>query len=315
MNIVVTGCAGFIGVNFSTYLIDRYPADRVIGIDSLTYAANLDALAELSAREGFCFYKADICDEAAIEAIFALEKPDIVVNFAAESHVDRSLSNPDIFMRTNVQGTAVLLDAAARHGVQHFHQISTDEVYGDMPLDSTDKFTESSPLNPTSPYSLSKARADMIVLSYGDRLGIDVSISRSTNNFGPYQHIEKLIPMSIDRLLSHLPVPIYGDGSNMRDWLYVLDHCAAVDLIIRAGKCGIYNVGASNEWANIDLIKKIITLIGIPNAEMIFVEDRKNHDRRYPVSCEKIKVELGWAPEADFESMLKYTVEWYRGRR
>lgn len=315
MKIVVTGCAGFIGANFSEYILDNYSSDIVVGIDCLTYAASEKALSCLNGYKNFIFYRADICDKTEMERIFDIESPDAVVNFAAESHVDRSFIDPDIFMRTNVHGTGVLLEVANKYKVKHFHQISTDEVYGDMPLDAVDRFTESSRLTPNSPYSVSKATADMLVLDFSEKQGVSASISRSTNNYGKYQHTEKLIPMAINRILSDQSVTLYGDGSNMRDWLYVLDHCRAVDMIIRAGKRGIFNVGAANEWANIDLVKKIMSLLGKPDGEIAFVEDRKNHDRRYPVCCEKIMRELDWRPEADFEVKLKETVEWYKGRK
>lgn len=312
MKILITGCAGFIGINFTKYLLAAYPSDSLIGVDCLTYAANTEALKELLKCEKFTFYKENICDAEAMERIFSREKPDVVVNFAAESHVDRSFGAPDLFMETNVRGTEVLLDASLRHGVMRFHQISTDEVYGDMSLDSREKFTEASPLNPSSPYSRSKAEADMLVLSYMER-GLAASISRSTNNFGKFQHTEKLIPMTVSKLITGEGVPIYGDGSNMRDWLYVTDHCRAVDMIIRAGKCEIYNISAENEWSNIDLVKKIISLSGMPDGEIAFVKDRPNHDRRYPVDSSKIR-SLGWQPKGKFEEELRDTVEWYRAR-
>ena len=310
MRIFVSGCAGFIGVNFCNYILDNYSGDEIIGVDCLTYAANVEALDRLIKRSRFRFYKENICDAEAMERVFSQEKPDIVVNFAAESHVDRSIDSPVPFIVTNVMGTTVLLDAALKHNVGRFHQISTDEVYGDLPLDSHDLFCEDSPLKPSSAYSASKASADLIALSYMRTHGLPVSISRSTNNFGIHQHSEKLIPMVVDKLLSGKAVPVYGNGLNQRDWLHVDDHCRAVDMIIRAGECGIYNVGADNEWSNIDLVRKIAELLEIPDAKTIFVEDRKGHDRRYPIDSTKIR-SLGWKPEAGFERELKDVIKWY----
>ncbi len=314
MKFVVTGCAGFIGANFALYLLDNYPGDIVIGIDCLTYAANREALERLSRYSRFRFYKDNICDSEAIERILSTERPEVVVNFAAESHVDRSLLDSLPFFETNVRGTEVLLEASCRHGIKRFHQISTDEVYGDLPLDSAELFSEDSNLNPSSPYSQSKAEADVLALSYMKKYSLPVSISRSTNNYGIYQHEEKLIPMAIGRVVSGRPVPIYGDGSNMRDWLYVTDHCRAIDLIIRKGKCQIYNVGANNHWRNIDLVNRIIALSGYPDGEIVFVPDRKGHDRKYAVSCDRIKNELGWEPQAEFGDSLIKTIEWYKNR-
>ena len=314
MKIVVTGCAGFIGANFVLYLLDNYPDDSIIGIDCLTYAANREALERLSQYSRFSFHKDNICDGEAIERIFSTERPEVVVNFAAESHVDRSLLDSRPFFETNVRGTELLLEASCRHGIKRFHQISTDEVYGDLPLDSVEEFSEESELNPSSPYSQSKAEADILALSYMKSRALPVSISRSTNNYGIYQHEEKLIPMAIGRIASGLPVPIYGNGSNMRDWLYVADHCRAIDLIIRKGKCQIYNVGANNHWRNIDLVNKIIALSGYPNGEIAFVPDRKRHDRKYAVNCDRIKNELGWEPQAEFEDALTKTIEWYKNK-
>ncbi len=310
MKIVVTGCAGFIGSAFAKYILDSYPEDRVIGIDCMTYAASPQALKGLKCYERFTFYKENICDEEAIDRIFAEEKPDIVVNFAAESHVDRSIDSSRIFTATNILGTQVLLDASVRYGVNRFHQISTDEVYGDVPLGSRKCFTEISPLNPSSPYSASKAAADLLALSYMRTHGLPVSVSRCSNNFGIYQHSEKLIPKAVAAIVSGGPVSLYGDGLNMRDWLYTADHCRAIDLIIRAGECGIYNISAGNEWSNIDLVKEIASLLGRGEIEIKFITDRKGHDRRYPISSKKIKA-LGWSPKASFEEKLCETVEWY----
>ncbi len=313
MKIAVTGCAGFIGSNFAHYLLNKYPKDRVIGIDCLTYAANPEALSILRDCANFSFYKADITDFAEMDRVFSAERPDVVVNFAAESHVDNSISDSTPFLKTNVFGVKVLLDACLCHGVSRFHQISTDEVYGDLSLDSVARFDEQSAIQPSSPYSVSKAAADLLALSYARTYGLEVSISRSSNNYGRFQHREKLIPKTVHALVNGSPVPIYGDGSNVRDWLYVTDHCSAVDLIIRAGKCGIYNISADNEWSNIDLVKKIMSLLGLPDGELTFVNDRPGHDRRYSIDSSKIR-SLGWQPRADFVTELRDTVEWYKNR-
>ena len=310
MKILVTGCAGFIGSSFALYLLENYPSDLIVGVDCLTYAANDEALNKLLSYDRFRFYKENICNTAEIDGIFSNEKPDIVVNFAAETHVDNSILDSYRFVETNVVGTQVLLDASVRYGVSRFHQISTDEVYGDLPLDSNDKFNEDSHLNPSSPYSASKAAADLLALSYAKTHGLSVSISRSTNNYGIYQHSEKLIPTVISSLVKCQPVPVYGSGENIRDWLYVTDHCRAIDLIIRKGTSGVYNVGADNYFSNVDLIKKIMILSGYPDGEIKFVADRKGHDRKYAVNCDKLRA-LGWQPQADFERELKNTIEWY----
>lgn len=311
MKLLVTGCAGFIGANFCNYLLDNYPQDSVVGVDCLTYAANKEALDELKKSENLTFYKNNICDRETMEHVFATERPDVVVNFAAESHVDRSIEDSSAFIETNVLGVGVLLDMSKKYGIKRFHQISTDEVYGDTPLDCCESFTEDSPLKPSSPYSASKAAADLLALSYMRTHGLPVSVSRSSNNYGKFQHKEKLIPMAISRALEGNPVTLYGDGKNLRDWLFVLDNCRAIDLIIRAGECGVYNVGAGNQVSNLDLVKRILSFLGKPDAEIVFVEDRKGHDRRYAVSPDKIK-SLGWMPEAEFDKELKSTVRWYR---
>ena len=309
MKILITGCAGFIGAHFTFYILESYPNDTVVGVDSLTYAASDEALSELMKYDRFRFYRENICNASAIDRIFATEEPDVVVNFAAETHVDRSIADARPFIETNVIGTQTLLDASVRYGVRRFHQISTDEVYGDLPIDSTSRFDEASPLNPSSPYSASKAAADLLVLSYMRTHRLPTSISRSTNNYGAYQHSEKLIPCAVNRLLSRQPIQIYGDGRNIRDWLFVGDHCRAIDLIIREGKCEIYNISADNEMSNIDLVKRIMSLSGYPNGELVFVKDRQGHDRRYPICSKKIKA-LGWTPLADFETQLEKTVNW-----
>ena len=311
MKILVTGCAGFIGSAFCRHIFDKHPEDKVIGVDCMTYASSNEALSELMRYDNFRFFKDNICDKAAMDRIFFEARPDTVVNFAAESHVDRSIESAGVFVETNVLGTQVLLDCSLRYNVQRFHQVSTDEVYGDLPYDSESRFTEQSPLNPSSPYSASKAAADLLALSYMKTHGLSVSISRSSNNYGIYQHSEKLIPMAVERIMSGKSVEIYGDGRNMRDWLYTEDHCRAIDMIIREGQCDIYNVGAGNEWSNVDLVSKIMSLSGIPNGELAFVTDRKGHDRRYALDCSKIH-NLGWRVTADFDRELKATIEWYK---
>ena len=314
MKLLVTGFLGFIGANFTEFLLDKYPSERVVGVDCMTYAASPEALCNLKNRENLTYYINNICDSEAMERIFVTERPDVIVNFAAESHVDRSIEDSSAFLMTNVIGTGVLLDMAKKYGVKRFHQVSTDEVYGGVDLNSNSCFDENSPLEPSSAYSASKASADLLALSYMKTHGLEVSISRSSNNYGKYQHKEKFIPMAIEQTLQNKSVPIYGDGKNMRDWLYVLDNCRAIDLIIRAGECGIYNVGADNHISNVELVKKIMTLLGKPDGELSFVEDRKGHDRKYSISSRKIK-SLGWSPKAEFEIELQNTIEWYKNNR
>ena len=313
MKLLVTGCAGFIGANFTEYWLDEHAEDTIIGVDCLTYAANLPALANLKKRDRFHFYKANICDFAAMEQIFQDEAPDVVVNFAAESHVDRSIENAGIFVQTNVLGTQTLLELCLRYGVKRFHQISTDEVYGDLPLDTEETFTESSSLKPSSPYSASKAAADLLVLSYHRTHGLSVSISRSANNYGKYQHAEKLMPKAIEYALNDRKIPIYGDGLNVRDWLHVGDHCRAVDAIIRnAPSGGVYNVGGATLLSNIVLVREILKQLGKAEGFMEFVADRKGHDRKYALCCDKITEELGWRPQVDFVEGLRETIAWYK---
>lgn len=313
MNIVITGCAGFIGTNFTKYWLDNYTEDTVIGVDCLTYAANLSALAELKKHDKFRFYKTNICDRQAVDTIFQNEAPDIVINFAAESHVDRSIEDSRIFVETNVLGTQTLLDLCLQYDVKRFHQISTDEVYGDMPLDTDEVFTEDSPLKPSSPYSASKAAADMLVLSYFRTHGLSVSISRSANNYGKYQHTEKLIPKVIEYALNDKPFPIYGDGLNVRDWIYVDDHCRAIEKIVRNAPSGsIYNVGGDTLLSNITLVKEILRQLGKSENLITFVADRKGHDRKYALNCNKLITELGWKPRIVFSEGLKKTIQWYK---
>lgn len=312
MKVLITGCAGFIGANFSKNWIDNYPDDEVIGIDCLTYAANIPALEALKKRENFKFYKVNICDKERIEQIFCDENPDVVINFAAESHVDRSIEDSRIFVETNVLGTQTLLDACLDYGIKRFHQVSTDEVYGDLPIESDEKFTEDSSLKPSSPYSASKAAADLLVLSYFRTHGLPVTISRSSNNYGKYQHPEKLIPKIIQYAMNGEPFPIYGDGLNVRDWIYVDDHCSAIDLIVRNGVPGnVYNVGGGVLLSNIVLIKEVLRQLNKPEDFVRFTSDRKGHDRKYALDCQKIEQEFGWKAQVSFEIGLKETIEHY----
>lgn len=313
MKIIVTGGAGFIGGNFCHYMTNKYPEDTILCIDKLTYAGNMETLAPIMDKENFKFFKADIADRDAIYKIFEEEKPDIVVNFAAESHVDRSIENPEIFLDTNIKGTAVLMDACRKYGIKRYHQVSTDEVYGDLPLDRPDLFfTEETPIHTSSPYSSSKAGADLLVLAYHRTYGLPVSISRCSNNYGPYHFPEKLIPLMIANALNDKPLPVYGKGENVRDWLYVEDHCKAIDLIIHNGRVGeVYNVGGHNEKTNIEIVKIICKELGKPESLITYVADRKGHDMRYAIDPTKIHNELGWLPETKFEDGIKKTIKWY----
>lgn len=313
MKLLITGAAGFIGSHFVDYVLDHHPEDTVIGLDKLTYAGNLDNLAGRRQDRRFRFFRADICDREAVFPLLERESVDCIVNFAAESHVDRSLQDPGVFLRTNVLGVGVLLDGTAQFGVSRFHQVSTDEVYGDLPLDRPElKFDEGSPLRPSSPYSASKAAADLLALSYFRSFGTPVTITRSSNNYGPRQYSEKLIPRMIRRARAGRPLPVYGDGRNVRDWIHVLDHCAAVDLVIRKGRVGeVYNVGGGNERSNLDLIRLLLSLMGKDEALISFIADRKGHDRRYAVSTEKISTQLGWRPAVEFNSGIRETIRWY----
>lgn len=313
MRILITGCAGFIGANFTEYWLENYPEDTVIGVDCLTYAANLTALEKLKIHSNFNFYQINICNRQKLEKIFQSETLDVVINFAAESHVDRSIADSRVFIETNVLGTQTLLDLCLQYGVKRFHQISTDEVYGDLPLDTDEVFAEDYPLKPSSPYSASKAAADMLVLSYCRTHGLSVSISRSANNYGKYQHTEKLIPKVIEYALSNKPFPIYGDGLNVRDWIYVDDHCRAIDMIVRNAPSGsTYNVGGGTLLSNITLVKEILRQLGKTEDLIMFVADRKGHDRKYALNCDKLISELGWKPQVDFSDGLKDTIEWYK---
>ena len=313
MTIIVTGGAGFIGSNFVFHMLQAHPDYRIVCLDKLTYAGNLSTLEPVLQQDNFRFVKADICDRQAVDKLFQEEKPDIVVNFAAESHVDRSIENPGIFLETNIMGTAVLMDACRKYGIQRYHQVSTDEVYGDLPLDRPDLFfTEETPLHTSSPYSSSKASADLLVMAYYRTYGLPVTISRCSNNYGPYHFPEKLIPLMIANALADKPLPVYGNGENVRDWLYVEDHCRAIDLIIHNGKVGeVYNVGGHNEKRNIDIVRIICQELGKPESLIVHVEDRKGHDRRYAIDPAKIHRELGWLPENKFEDVIKKTIKWY----
>ncbi len=313
MTIIVTGGAGFIGSNFIFHILAEYPEYRVVCIDKLTYAGNLSTLKDVLNKPNFRFVKADICDREAVYALFDEEKPDIVVNFAAESHVDRSILDPSVFLQTNIIGTAVLMDASLKYKVKRYHQVSTDEVYGDLPLDRPDLFfTETTPLHTSSPYSSSKASADLLVLAYYRTYGLPVTISRCSNNYGPYHFPEKLIPLMIINALANKKLPVYGNGLNVRDWLYVEDHCKAIDLIIHKGRVGeVYNIGGHNEMKNIDIVKLICKALDKPESLITYVEDRKGHDMRYAIDPAKIYSELGWLPETKFADGIQKTIKWY----
>lgn len=317
MTILVTGGAGFIGSNFIYYLLREYPEDRVVCVDCLTYAGNLSTLADALKQPNFTFYKTNICNRQAIYDIFENERPNVVVNFAAESHVDRSIETPEVFLHTNILGTQVMMDACRKYGTDRFHQVSTDEVYGDLPLDRPDLlFTEQTPIRTSSPYSASKASADLLVGAYFRTFGLPVSVSRCSNNYGPYQFPEKLIPLMIANALNDKALPVYGKGENVRDWLYVEDHCRAIDLIIRKGTVGeVYNVGGHNEMRNIEIVKLICQKLGKPESLITYVTDRKGHDMRYAIDPGKIHNELGWLPETSFSSGIERTIDWYLNNR
>ena len=314
MNIVVTGGVGFIGANFVYYMLEKRPEDRIICFDKLTYAGNLATLEEAQKHENFKFIKGDIADRKAVYEMFEQEKPDIIVNFAAESHVDRSIENPEIFLQTNVIGTSVLMDACRKYGIKRYHQVSTDEVYGDLPLDRPDLFfTEKTPLHTSSPYSASKASADLLVMAYHRTYQLPVTISRCSNNYGPFHFPEKLIPLMIINAMHDKKLPVYGDGLNVRDWLFVQDHCAAIEIILRKGKVGeVYNIGGHNERQNIQVVKAILKELGKGEELIEHVTDRKGHDRRYAIDPTKIREELGWEPTTSPEEGIKATVKWYQ---
>ena len=315
--VLVTGGAGFIGGNFVYYMLDKHPDYKIVCVDKLTYAGNLITLKNALNNPNFKFYKADICDREAVRGLFAAEMPDVVVNFAAESHVDRSIDDPSVFLTTNVIGTSVLMDACREFNSERFHQVSTDEVYGDLPINRPDLFfTETTPIKTSSPYSASKAAADLLALAYFRTYGLPVTISRCSNNYGPYHFPEKLIPLMIVNALSDKPLPVYGKGLNVRDWLYVEDHCRAIDTILEKGRVGeIYNVGGHNEMKNIDVVKLVLKELGKPESLITYVADRKGHDLRYAIDPSKITAELGWSPETPFKEGIKKTVRWYLDNR
>lgn len=313
MKILITGGAGFIGTNFIYYMLKNHPDYEYVCIDSLTYAGNLKNLSSALTNKNFKFVKASISDRKAVFDLFEKENFDIVVNFAAESHVDRSIENPGIFLETNIMGTAALLDACRKYGIKRYHQVSTDEVYGDLPIDRPDLFfTEETPIHTSSPYSTSKASADLLTLAYSRTYGLPVTVSRCSNNYGPYQFPEKLIPLMIQKALNNESLPVYGNGLNVRDWLYVDDHCSAIDLIIHKGREGeVYNIGGHNEKQNIEVVKTILERVGKPESLITYVKDRAGHDLRYAIDPKKIHDELGWLPETKFADGIKSTIDWY----
>ncbi len=313
MKILVTGGAGFIGGNYIQIMQKKHPEDEIICLDALTYAGNIEILAQVMKKPNFKFVKEDIADRNAVYNTFAREKPEVVINFAAESHVDRSILNPGLFLQTNIMGTNILLDACRKYGIKRYHQVSTDEVYGDLPLDRPDLFfTEEAPLHTSSPYAASKASADLLVLAYFRSFGVPVTISRCSNNYGPYHFPEKLIPLITINALNNKPLPIYGTGENVRDWLYVEDHCSAIDLIIRNGKPGeVYNIGGHNEKTNLQVVQAILKELGKGEESICYVADRLGHDRRYAIDPTKIKNELGWEPTTGFDAGIKKTIVWY----
>lgn len=309
MRVLITGGAGFIGSNFIRYLLEKYIDCQVINLDLLTYAGNLDNLSDIKDDPRYIFVRGNIADYNCVKGIIS-QGVDAIVNFAAESHVDRSIEDSGVFIRTNVQGTRVLLDAARRNGVEKFLQVSTDEVYGS--LGASGYFKEETPLDPSSPYSASKAAADLLVRAYHRTYGLPVNITRCSNNYGPYQFPEKLIPLMISNALEDKPLPVYGDGLNVRDWLHVWDHCVALDLVLHKGEPGeVYNIGGNNEWTNIDIVRQILLELGKPDSLITFVKDRPGHDRRYAIDASKIKNELGWQPKVDFVQGLRETIDWY----
>lgn len=313
MKILVTGGAGFIGGNFVLYMVNQYPEDTIVNLDALTYAGNLETLKSVENKPNYRFVKGDIADRDFIDQLFEKEQFDAVVNFAAESHVDRSILDPGIFIRTNVMGTQVLLDASRKFGVKRYHQVSTDEVYGDLPLDRKDLFfTEETPLHTSSPYSASKAGADLLCLAYFRTFNTPVTISRCSNNYGPYHFPEKLIPLMISRALNDQSLPVYGKGENVRDWLHVYDHCVAIDLILRKGKIGeVYNIGGHNERTNLEVVQTILRELNKPESLIQYVTDRKGHDLRYAIDPTKMETELGWKPMYNFDTGIKQTIQWY----
>jgi len=312
--VLITGGAGFIGSNFIYMLLEERPDWKLVCVDALTYAANLHTLSDAMRHENFVFYKENICNRDGIFAIFEAEHPNIVVNFAAESHVDRSIENPGIFLETNVLGTQVMMDACRKYGVERFHQVGTDEVYGDLPLDRPELlFREDTPLHTSSPYSASKASADLLALAYHRTYDLPVTISRCSNNYGPYQFPEKLIPLMINNATQDKPLPVYGQGLNVRDWLYVKDHCYGILSVLERGKVGeVYNLGGHNEKANIEIVKIILRELDKPESLITYVTDRKGHDLRYAIDPGKANRELGWSPMTKFEDGIRRTIAWYK---
>ena len=317
MTLLVTGGAGFIGSNFIFYWLKHHPEDRVVCLDKLTYAGNLATLVPVMDHPNFRFVRGDICDRAAVKRLFEEEQPQAVINFAAESHVDRSIQAPEVFLQTNVLGTQVLLDACCAHGGVRFHQVSTDEVYGDLPLDRPDLlFTEESPLRPSSPYSASKAGADLLALAYFRTYGLPVTVSRCSNNYGPYQFPEKLIPRMIVRALAVKTLPVYGRGENVRDWLHVDDHCTALDAILQRGVAGeVYNIGGRSERTNLEIVGLICRRLDVPPEQVVHVADRKGHDKRYAIDSGKLSSQLGWQPQVSFDQGMDETINWYLDHR
>ena len=313
MKIIVTGGAGFIGSNFVIHMVKKYPEHEIVNLDLLTYAGNLENLKSVEDAPNYRFVKGDIADRKFVFDLFEKEKPDVIVNFAAESHVDRSIKDPESFVRTNVLGTTTLLDACKEYGIKRFHQVSTDEVYGDLPLDRPDLFfTEETPLHTSSPYSSSKASADLFVMAYHRTFGLPVTVSRCSNNYGPYQFPEKLIPLIISRALADEELPVYGTGENVRDWLHVEDHCEAIDLILQNGRVGeVYNIGGHNESTNLQVVKTILKALDKPESLIKFVTDRPGHDRRYAIDPTKMETELGWKPKYVFDTGMAQTIQWY----
>lgn len=313
MKILVTGGAGFIGGNFVHYMVNKYPEDMIVNLDLLTYAGNLETLKPVENKPNYKLIRGDIADRKFVFELFQKEKFDVVVNFAAETHVDRSIENPEIFVITNVLGTTTLLDASKEFGVKRYHQVSTDEVYGDLPLDRPDLFfTETTPLHTSSPYSSSKASADLFVLAYYRTFGLPVTVSRCSNNYGPYHFPEKLIPLMISRALADQELPVYGTGENVRDWLHVEDHCAAIDLILRNGRIGeVYNIGGHNERTNLEVVKTILKALNRPESLIRYVKDRPGHDMRYAIDPTKLETELGWKPKYNFDTGIRQTIGWY----
>ena len=313
MKILVTGGAGFIGGNFVNYMVETYPNDMIVNLDLLTYAGNLETLKAVENKSNYKFVQGDIADNTFIDKLFETEAFDAVVNFAAESHVDRSIKDPGIFLRTNILGTQVLLDASRKYGVKRYHQVSTDEVYGDLPLDRLDLFfTEETPIHTSSPYSASKAGADLLVQAYHRTFKVPATISRCSNNYGPFHFPEKLIPLMISRALNNEALPVYGKGENVRDWLHVYDHCVAIDLILRNGKVGeVYNIGGHNERTNLAVVKTILKALDKPESLITYVTDRAGHDLRYAIDPTKIETELGWKPKYNFDTGIAQTIQWY----